>query len=174
VIALLLGTLLTLAALTLVLFPLFREGDRSPPSTFRPAESPDEVAIAALREVEFDRATGKLSDEDYAELKALYTREAIAVMRDRERGKADALAGDAEVEAMIRRYRAATDPAAGGDQRRACSACGPRPEGDAIWCSSCGGFLGEICPQCSAVVETSARFCSACGTAFGAASLAAR
>ena len=29
-------------------------------------ETPKGIALAALREIEFDRATGKLSDEDYA------------------------------------------------------------------------------------------------------------
>jgi hypothetical protein len=33
-----------------------------------------ESAIDALREIEFDRATGKLSDDDYAALKTEYTR----------------------------------------------------------------------------------------------------
>ena len=42
-------------------------------------------AVVALREIEFDRATGKLSDADYAELKTRYTRAAL------ERCGADAL-----------------------------------------------------------------------------------
>ena len=37
--------------------------------------------LVALREIEFDRATGKLSDVDYADLKTRYTREAIDAMR---------------------------------------------------------------------------------------------
>ncbi len=38
-------------------------------------------AIDALREIEFDRATGKLSDDDYAALKAEYTRTALVELR---------------------------------------------------------------------------------------------
>ena len=40
----------------------------------------------ALREIEFDRATGKLSDADYDELKARYTARAIDAMRSSARG----------------------------------------------------------------------------------------
>ena len=43
--------------------------------------SPRAVALRALREIEFDRATGKLSDADYDELKAKYTTEALAALR---------------------------------------------------------------------------------------------
>jgi ribosomal protein L40E len=34
-----------------------------------------------LRELEFDRETGKISDSDYEPLKARYTEQALAVMR---------------------------------------------------------------------------------------------
>src|SRR5439155_18632511 len=43
--------------------------------------SPQTVALRALKEIEFDRATGKLSDADYEQLKAKYTAEALAAMR---------------------------------------------------------------------------------------------
>ncbi|HEX9129034.1 MAG TPA: hypothetical protein VF850_07735, partial [Gemmatimonadaceae bacterium] len=38
-------------------------------------------AVEALRELEFDRQTGKISDSDYEPLKARYTRQAVASMR---------------------------------------------------------------------------------------------
>jgi ribosomal protein L40E len=38
-------------------------------------------AVDALREIEFDKATGKLSDTDYAELKSSYTQRALVMMR---------------------------------------------------------------------------------------------
>ena len=62
-IALVVGVALAVAALVYVLLPLFdlRAGSLLTPS--RPAE-PSEGAIDALREIEFDRATGKLSDDN--------------------------------------------------------------------------------------------------------------
>src|ERR1041385_8700109 len=43
--------------------------------------SPRAVALRALKEIEFDRATGKLSDADYDALKGKYTSEALVALR---------------------------------------------------------------------------------------------
>jgi hypothetical protein len=110
----------------------------------------DDTAVAALREIEFDRATGKLSDSDYAQLKERYTREALAQMRS-----TGSPAVVDEIEAAIRAYRA---------QRPACAVHGPRPETDAAFCSECGRYLAGACERCGRQVEEiGARFCSACG-----------
>ena len=42
-----------------------------------PEETPKGVALAALKEIEFDRETGKLSDVDYEFLKSKYTGQAL-------------------------------------------------------------------------------------------------
>jgi len=158
-IALVLGTVLALAALAFVLVPLFaapsvRTG-RAPRAL--PAVAPVD-AIAALREVEFDRETGKLSDTDYAALKAEYTRDALAALRAQD--AAPSGVSDAEVEAMILAYRA---------PRRSCTVCGPRPEADAVYCSTCGRFLKGECARCgAAVTEAGARYCPACGATLAA------
>ncbi|MDQ8168592.1 MAG: hypothetical protein P3C09_12625, partial [Gemmatimonadota bacterium] len=95
---LVLGTTLALTALTLVLSPLLtgeadvRAADdaqdareavrrRAARARRRGQDEPLDGAVAALREIEFDRETGKLSDDDYAELKTRYTREALAELR---------------------------------------------------------------------------------------------
>ena len=82
-IALVVGAALAVAALIYVLLPLF---DAVTPLRARltgtPAAAP-ESAIDALREIEFDRATGKLSDDDYTSLKATYTRSALVELRTR-------------------------------------------------------------------------------------------
>lgn len=156
--ALVLGTLLAVGALAYVLYPIFFAPAAGAPrapvvAAPQPALS-DDVAVAALREIEFDRATGKLSDTDYAQLKERYTREALARMRS-EVASPIADGADDEVEAVIRAYRA---------QRPSCASCGPRPEADAAFCSDCGRYLGGACQGCGrAVEEMGARFCSACG-----------
>jgi hypothetical protein len=82
--ALLLGTLLALGALSFVLYPLFM---RAPVASPLPERHPDDSeatrnpALDALREIEFDRETGKLSDADYKALKETYTQRAVAAMR---------------------------------------------------------------------------------------------
>jgi ribosomal protein L40E len=79
--ALIVGTLLAVASLCYVLYPLFRtEGAvvARARDVYSPRQSP---AIDALRELEFDRQTGKISDADYEPMKARYTEQALAVMR---------------------------------------------------------------------------------------------
>ena len=93
------GTVLALGALTLVLSPLLSgeaevraedeqkaaaEAARIKAARAKRLGRQEEQldgAVAALREIEFDRETGKLSDSDYAELKTRYTREALAELR---------------------------------------------------------------------------------------------
>jgi ribosomal protein L40E len=84
--ALLIGTALAVASLCFVLYPLFYRADisvarRNAVSGARGAKPRQSRAVDALRELEFDRETGKISDSDYEPLKARYTEQALAVMR---------------------------------------------------------------------------------------------
>ena len=162
-IALLLGAVLAVSALAFVMWPLLKGGLRSAPIELAPEQAPEASALEALREIEFDQATGKLSPEDYATLKATYTPLALAELRAREAGVAAASpeaalalsAADDAAEALIARVKQ------GG---RSCPSCGPRPESDAAFCSDCGRMLGAGCPSCGAAVPQDAKFCVECGT----------
>ena len=165
--ALIIGAALAVAALLYVLFPLFDNvAPSSKPSRARPVESP-ETAIDALREIEFDKATGKLSDTDYAALKAEYTRNALVELRSREEPSAAVVAPNTEAiegvdaaEAAVLRYRSV---------RRECDTCGPRPEPDPAFCSNCGKYLKGKCSHCGATVDAPAsRFCANCGSSLAA------
>jgi double zinc ribbon protein len=178
-VALIVGTLLAVSALAFVLYPIFF-GD--PHAATRPAGAGDraraardasrsalddstsqESAVAALREIEFDRATGKLSETDYGELKAQYTRQAILAMRQQDSAdspSAGAIHLEDEIEAAVRAYRA---------QHLTCPTCGPRPESDAAFCSTCGRYLHDRCADCGApVVALDARYCMSCGNRLAA------
>jgi len=169
--ALAVGTVLAVGALAFVLFPLFFGSAEPPPAARAPVAPRDDEgsALRALREIEFDRATGKLSDADYASLRATYAGQALRELRGPAGaagapgapGAADeAISADDDIEARVLAYRAA---------RRECGRCGLRPEPDAIFCSSCGGYLARSCPQCaSPVVEESPAFCSTCGVTLAA------
>lgn len=80
-IAMLVGTSLALMALAFVLYPLFREPLGAAPAARNTEQPHTPTAVDALREIEFDHATGKLSDRDYSELRTTYTERALAAMR---------------------------------------------------------------------------------------------
>jgi len=170
------AALVALAVIATLLGPLTRPGETVAVGADEPEDledTPKGIALAALREIEFDKATGKLSDEDYADLKARYTAEALAILRQdsgEASGGREAAAPPAPasaeppadpVEAMIaervRRLAASSVR---------CPACGPRPEGDALFCSSCGRSLTVGgCVSCGAPLVPGSRFCESCGTA---------
>jgi len=166
------GVLLTALAVWFVLQPIFRlelagSGEREGGSGDDAADpdddlSPRAVALGALREIEFDRATGKLSDADYDALHRRYTAEALAALRA-ERGAREGPAPAAQ--------RA---PAVAGPSRAphpACPTHGRRPEPDAAFCSECGRRLAEApgyCARCGSALEVDARYCHSCGTSVAA------
>ena len=116
---------------------------------------PPEAAREALAELEFDRATGKLSEADYHDLRAPYLA-ALGAPAPRAPATTPAAAPPAtdQAEALIASARR---------ELQSCPEHGPRPEGDAAYCSACGRFLGP-CRTCGARVDaTGPRFCPACG-----------
>jgi hypothetical protein len=158
--ALALGTLLAVGALAFVLHPLFFATNESRHTRASDVGAGQDSAIVALREIEFDRATGKLSDTDYTELRRAYMERALTELR----AAPVPIEGEDAVEARVRAYRQA---------RRECPTCGLRPEPDAIYCSTCGGFLDRACPDCGAEVsEPGAVFCSTCGARLARATAA--
>jgi hypothetical protein len=151
--ALIAGTVLAVGALAFVLYPLFFAVRPRGARARRPADAraADDSAIVALREIEFDKATGKLSDSDYAELKRMYSERALRELRRAE----PAVDQTDPIEARIRVFR---------QTHRECVSCGVRPEPDAIYCSKCGAFLDRACPDCGAEIrEAGATFCASCG-----------
>jgi hypothetical protein len=168
------AALVGLAVVWLVLQPLVAPARPSPPvyEPLEPEETPKGIALAALKEIEFDRETGKLSDEDYAFLKSKYTGAALEALRAEEVEPAMAPDGGGDVEAMIaarvRALRSAATSAPPGAPT--CPTCGPRPEPGAVFCSTCGQRLqpGGACAGCGAEVLPDSRFCERCGTGVAA------
>ncbi len=158
---LVLGTLLALVVLGYVLWPILRgtgpiASDDSVPDA---EETRRGRAVIALREIEFDHATGKLAEDDYAALKDRYTAEAVAAARAE---SAANIADAPDLEDMIAARREAL--AAGGSPA-GCVTCGTRPEPDARFCSTCGQRLltGRSCISCRSVVPADGIFCEICG-----------
>ena len=128
------AVLLGLIVLGLVLGPLFGTGDKADPGWLEPLD-PEEtrrgIALIALKEIDFDRATGKLSDADYETLKSRYTTEALAAMREDDADGPDA------VEALI--AERVKDIVAG---QRYCTACGTGLAAAVKFCTECGEAVG--------------------------------
>jgi hypothetical protein len=164
--------LLGLLVLGVVLEPVLRRSGQKvlPPEPIDPEETPKGIALTALKEIEFDRETGKLSDADYEFLRAKYTAAALgALKQESEQGAPDDV--EAMVAAKVRALRSA--PAAPSSNvttppqipPASCRTCGPRPESDAIFCSSCGRPLPtrSVCDRCGAALSPDSRFCERCG-----------
>jgi len=157
-----------IAVLVLVLEPLLAGPDSAAPANPAPADpgEPEETrkgrAITALKEIEFDRATGKLSDDDYRMLHERYQAEALEAMREEEREAPAPAPGPDQIESLV---AARLRVIRGAPSSSTCPRCGPRPEADAVFCSSCGDRLAlpGACGHCGASVRTDARFCEACG-----------
>ena len=82
-IPLIVGTALALFALAFVLHPLFFPPSQTfDQSVVRKASTrPATPAVDALREIEFDKETGKLSEGDYDALRVSYTERALDELR---------------------------------------------------------------------------------------------
>jgi hypothetical protein len=157
-----LGILLAAGATYFVLLPILRppvesaSRDAGGDEGEDPADdmSPQMVALRALKEIEFDRATGKLSDTDYEQLKAKYTQEALVAMRSERAPYAVSRAPESPTGALRTAHSAR------------CPEHGARPERDAQFCSECGRRLGSApgyCARCGTALEDNARYCNRCG-----------
>lgn len=116
--------------------------------------SPQTVALRALKEIEFDRATGKLADGDYEQLKAKYTAEAVEAMRGERAPSAVSRAPERKPGAPRTAHGAR------------CPQHGVRPEKDAVFCSECGRRLGTApayCARCGTALGADVRYCERCG-----------
>lgn len=106
------GTIMAVLVAAVIFAPLiegrWREGRGGASAADR-----KEAAIAALRELEFEFQTGKVSEDDYATLRSRYAREALA----------------------------ARDELGETIDSRSCPGCGTAIREGAKFCSTCGGAL---------------------------------
>ena len=164
------GLLLAVGMVWLVLDPVLRPGTpgeagRTDDAGADPDDdlTPRAVALRALSEIEFDRATGKLSAGDYESLKARYTREAVDALRAPE---AVAPAPAASAPAPI--PPSAPSPRAPAPSGAACPVHGPVAARGAVYCPTCGRRLGGAvagyCGACGQPLEADSAFCGRCGS----------
>ena len=132
--------------------------------------SPKIQALLALREIEFDRETGKLSDTDYAFLKQKYSQSALEAIKQERGNEEPASTSEQELddaEALITKARA--------QRQSTCPTCqsGLEPRLD-ILCSNCGRSLTVAdalprCWVCGAEHVADVKFCGECGAGLSGA-----
>lgn len=102
------------------------------------------LVLRSIKELEFDRAMGKVADADFNDMVSRLRARAIGLMQQLDERPADYRAA-IEREVAARRGRGAEPrPAGGPDERvaaRLCGACDTRNEADARFCKQCGAPL---------------------------------
>jgi len=92
------------------------------------------LTLRSIKELEFDRAMGKLSDADFDEMSRRLRTRAVGIMKQLDDG--------ADYGGVIERELAARLAKAAPPREAALCACGTRNDGDARFCKSCGSRLG--------------------------------
>ena len=164
------GLLALLVVVGLVLSPLL---EREPVSEDRasPAERRDQE-LEALREVEFEYRTGKLSEEDYRELRARHGEAAVEARRRAEAERPDAGSEEHAPAADVGRGGDAGDAGQEPDRGDGAEVTGTEA-GDSeagpgeAGADEAGAREPWYCPSCGAEARPHARFCSRCGDALG-------
>ena len=124
--------LLIAAALAFVGWPLFRappDVDSAGSDGLSPLERQKLEAYAAIKDAEFDRQMGKLSEEDFTVVTQRY--------------RHDALMAISALEQARRSATPAPRPRRGPRRMAFCPACGEKLAAGANFCSACGRSLRD-------------------------------
>jgi hypothetical protein len=142
----LVALLLAALAIVYVAWPLLRPtsqvalGDDSPLAELIHRK---DTLLLSIKDLEFDRETGKLTPADFMRLDQRLRQQAIALLRQIEQTMPNMTGLEAELEAAIQRQRRVADSVSHNGTRHEASTC----------------------PHCRAVVGSSDKFCPQCGTA---------
>lgn len=110
-----------------------------------------ETILSALRDLDFDFKTGKISEEDYTPLRTRLMAEAAQCIEAEEKE-------EERLEALIQNRRAAQQ------QGAKCTHCDAPVEAGQRFCSKCGSAVNnESCPSCGKKIRAGDLFCSSCG-----------
>ncbi|MEW5721387.1 MAG: zinc-ribbon domain-containing protein [Chloroflexota bacterium] len=159
-------------AVAIVAYPLFKPSSELD-AAFVGANDPvleglvsqRDAMYSAIKDLENDHATGKLSDADYRSLRTKYEAKAVAILQELDHAvgsKPGALRvrDDDAVEREIARLRRGA--ATNGVLK--CPKCGTPHVAEDVFCAKCGASLrGTRCPACGKRAAVGDKFCGKCG-----------
>lgn len=157
--AILIGTGLSILSVFFVAAPLLNKKGKKPTSASKktPAISNQyEETLIALRDLDFDHSTGKITAEDYVNLRAELLVKAAKELEAKVQKEKEL---DALIENAIQ-SRKKDKPAA-----RICGKCGSKSKITDQFCSACGVSLNPVCQNCGHEIEPGDLFCTGCGQA---------
>jgi RNA polymerase subunit RPABC4/transcription elongation factor Spt4 len=133
-----------------IAYPLLREPRRATvrrvPKIERQEEmlAEKETVYAAINDLDFEYRTGKLSDDDYAELRKGYRARALNILKELDETQSDCKSTASR-----------------------CAFCGHINPRGSNFCEECGAGLGgePACEKCGSAHEPGDKFCGICGNA---------
>lgn len=175
---------MALAVVAYVSYPLLRgkvgedEDEAEMPEELADLYHRKEATYAALKELEFDYRTGKLSESDFKHLEERYRADGIELLEAIETAEGE----EAEGGTSGAKRKGAGVPGQGPAHIPAapspglCGSCGTVNDEGAKFCATCGERLkaGEapgkgrdqgvpVCSACGEEVKAGAKFCGSCG-----------
>jgi predicted nucleic acid-binding Zn ribbon protein len=151
--SILIGLLLFGASVAYVILPFQQKRQKTSSPLQHSNELPvqREVVLAALRDLDFDFKTGKISEEDYQLLRVQLLAEAAQYIGAEKKG-------DEQLEQMIQSRRKVKR------QENKCPHCETPVQAGQRLCSECGFELNsKLCPSCGKKIQSGDLFCSSCG-----------
>ena len=124
--------------------------------------SPEEVrkpglkgVLTALRDLDFDHRTGKVSEQDYEPARAILLARAAEAIAD---PPGASIEGD--LEARVREIQMELKER---EPAKYCSSCRGRLLASDLFCPRCGSPQAGVCPSCGRSIAHDDRYCSGCG-----------
>ena len=150
-------------ACAVTVVPLFRRGGESDAVDEEPREdrlsSQRATIYDSIRDLDFEYAMGKLTDDDYGEIRAALVRDAAVVLEEIDLRDRDVKLDD-WIEAAVRERRKRGQEA----WSVVCGACDHANPADASFCDACGTAIAGLCSSCNAQLRPGAAFCNNCGS----------
>lgn len=153
-----------------VLYPVFTEATTG--AAFDPGELDPELdpslselrdkkarLYESIRELDFDKAAGKISEADFESARTDYLSQVSAVI-----AQLDALAPPEPKPASSHpTEKPAAKEKPGAEPGLECGSCGESNPNGSKFCLECGKSLVKTCGSCGESLPPNARFCYACG-----------